>query len=255
MCIPDPPGPCVRPFHDRADRERAAAPTGQQRDRDIDGGKMDGFAEQQRGTAQLPINVQPGLRHQKRPPDVMGYHAGRRSPTTGRTPSDFVLQDHMFESTLVEPAGPPVHGLGVVRALHAARPVVRTREPRPARLPSAGGSPFVCPFAWTDLTYLLHKDGVSWGYYVFTAPSPIARTAQRSDARPSPERHPGDLESAAGLHDVKHDGQLGNIQPLISFFETVHDRIAAGGLMDRPNSRVSEHPPASSAPDRRTSPG
>src|ERR1700735_4466064 len=27
-------------------------------------------------------------------------------------------------------------------------------------------------YAWTDITYLLHKDDVSWGYYVFRGTEP-----------------------------------------------------------------------------------
>ena len=52
--------------------------------------------------------------------------------------------------------------------------VERAPEPgrrRPTR-PQAGTAPAPPDYAWTDLTYLLHGSGVSWGYYVVPGTEP-----------------------------------------------------------------------------------
>ena len=104
----------------------------------------------------------------------MGYHDDREIPNYWAYASNFVLQDHMFEpNTLVEPARAPVHGVASGRrAATTTTPdscTQRRRPPgRPAGLQHARSTPDAQPptYAWTDLTYLLHRAHVSWRYYV-----------------------------------------------------------------------------------------
>ena len=54
----------------------------------------------------------------------------------------------------------------------------RAEPSRPSRPDFRGNRKHTTPsYAWTDLTYLLHKDHVSWGYYVVEGTSPTARTS------------------------------------------------------------------------------
>ena len=74
----------------------------------------------------------------------MGYHTESDIPNYWTYAKDFVLQDHMFEpERLVEPAGAPVPGVGVVGVLHPARQPVEllnalqtTHAERPANAPA-----------------------------------------------------------------------------------------------------------------------
>jgi phospholipase C len=57
---------------------------------DIDGGKMDGFIRAYRKYNPSPTAV----------PDVMGYHDSRQIPNYWAYAQNFVLQDHLFSSSL-----------------------------------------------------------------------------------------------------------------------------------------------------------
>jgi phospholipase C len=99
-------------------------------------------------------------------------------------------------------------------------------------------------YAWTDLTYLLHRAGVTWGYYVKEGTEPdcptgdavcdpvIQRSTVRSIWNPLP-----------GFTTVHDDDELSNIQPLSTFMQ----QAALGTLPDVsfvvPSDAVSEHPP------------
>ena len=116
-------------------------------------------------------------------PDVMGYHTQSDIPNYWTYAKDFVLQDHMFEpnASWSLPVA-PVPRVGVVGVLHPARQPVELHEracqthPRQARRrtrrvyggragPTNGGNASTAGrarvgqpiYAWTDLTYLLHK--------------------------------------------------------------------------------------------------
>jgi phospholipase C len=100
-------------------------------------------------------------------------------------------------------------------------------------------------YAWTDITYLLHKAGVSWGYYVFNGTEPDCENDQSVTCAPVQQgpQTPGIWNPLPSFTDVSQDGQLGNIQSLTNFFSA-----AAGGMLPAvswidPNGAVSEHPP------------
>jgi phospholipase C len=101
VCMPDPKGRCVRPFHDTAD-VNGGGPHGEpDAVADVNGGKMDGFVKQlyQVGaTCHTPND--PACRVQTRhggTPDVMGYHTGAEIPNYWAYAKNFTLADHMFE--------------------------------------------------------------------------------------------------------------------------------------------------------------
>src|SRR5438552_17479785 len=108
--------------------------------------------------------------------DVMGYHTGSDLPNYWTYARNFVLQDRMFEPNASWSL--PEHLFQVSEwsayctqhnrpfSCRNALENPNGPEPRP-------GLPLQAPiFAWTDLTYLLHRAGVSWGYYVANGSEP-----------------------------------------------------------------------------------
>ena len=98
-CVPNPPGPCVRPFHDRDDLN-AGGPHGLRNSvADVDHGRMDGYVpEQAAGLRRCAATFNPACGNNTGKPDVMGYHNGADIPNYWAYARNYVLQDHMFES-------------------------------------------------------------------------------------------------------------------------------------------------------------
>jgi len=113
----------------------------------------------------------------------------------------------------------------------------------PPDFQKAGGRP--PDYAWTDLTYLLHKNDVSWGYFVFPGTQPdCADDAMTCKALPQSARTPGIWNPLPYFDTVAQDGQLGNIQPIHNFYADARvGRLPAVSWVD-PAGAVSEHPPA-----------
>jgi phospholipase C len=101
-------------------------------------------------------------------------------------------------------------------------------------------------YAWTDETYLLHRQNVSWGYYVLAGSEPDCANDADVTCAPVPQgaATPGIWNPLPSFTDVAQDGQLGNVQPLQSFYaQAAAGRLPAVAWID-PNGAVSEHPPA-----------
>jgi phospholipase C len=158
-CIPDPKRHrCVRPFHDRHDFNYGGPYSTPNAHSDINGGRMNGFIGQQ--------ETRPDWRSIVPSDDVMGYHTSHDIPNYWTYARHFVLQDHLFESSLGYSL--PSHLFLV--SLWSAR--CATRRPSschyskagPVAPPGVGPQPNHKPphYAWTDLTYLLSKHHVSW---------------------------------------------------------------------------------------------
>jgi phospholipase C len=141
----------------------------------------------------------------------------------------------------------------VVRRLHAARQSRELHErsaepgtPRQAGLAGAAGAPGSPIYAWTDLTWLLHKNNISWGYYLVTGTEPdceddaaVSCTAVKQNALT-----PGIWNPLPFFDTVKADGQLGNIQSVSSFYTAASTGTLPAVSWVVPSGAVSEHPPA-----------
>ncbi len=198
VCVPDPAAnSCVKPFHNSAD-VNGGGPHGQANaSADVNGGKMDGFvaqAEQARKGCTDPNN--PACTNSATP-DVMGYKDAGEIPNYWSYAENFVLQDHMFEpnaswslpehlfmvsewSAHCTVAGDPASCTNALQSPGTPPNPTRRNAPTTTTLPpnatDVGGDPVAAPngpdYAWTDLTYLLHKNNVSWGYYVVDGTEP-----------------------------------------------------------------------------------
>ncbi len=90
------------------------------------------------------------------------------------------------------------------------------------------------PFGWTDLTWLLYKHHVSWGYYLDHG----AQTAT------NPKGVLPIWNVLPGFTDVHADSQLSNIQTLVTFTAQAQAGTLPAVSWILPDSRDSEHPAA-----------
>jgi phospholipase C len=264
VCEPDPlHGGCVAPFHD-PDNENYGGPHGGAAfTADLDGGRMDGFI----GQAEKGLNcssTEPGCspctetESSSQCVDVMGYHDAREIPNYWTYAQNFVLQDNMFES--VSSWSWPEH-LYMVSGWSAKCKEGGKWSENPMSCesaiegpPSPGGNPD--PYGpggkslpWTDITYLLHKYGVSWRYYVFEGSEPDCENNEAMTCAPVTQgpTTPGIWNPLVDFADVEEDGQLENVQSLNNFYTAVHDTSECelpNVSWITPNGTVSEHPPA-----------
>jgi phospholipase C len=257
VCLPDlQPLPCVRPFVDHQDVNAGGPHRSDNAALDIDNGRMDGFAIRARIAAHTCTDsVNPecaGIRRSGLP-DAMGYHTGSDLPNYWTYARDFVLQDHMFEPNASWSL--PAH-LFMVSEWSATC----TRHNRPFSCvnadtqPSNASPPDVNPlrparngpiYAWTDLTYLLHAAGVSWGYYVAAGTQPDCATGGISCVPVAQDAQTPGIWNPLPYFDTVHDDhQLGNIRPTDDFFSELRQNTLPEVSWVVPSGAVSEHPPA-----------
>ncbi len=236
QCIPDPlSASCVYPYHDTSDIDVGGPHAGSDNVTDVDGGKMDGFiadSEAQGATAAAADTV-------------MGYKLRSDIPNYWTYADNFVLQDHMYEPdgswslpshlSLVSgwsaTCSDPTQVNTCVSSLNSDQDGDLGLPNGPASNQNGDGdddSPALSTpdYAWTDLSYLLHANGVSWRYYKGTGTPEIWN--------PLPD-----------FQDVQEDNQLGNVSLINNFYSDA----AAGTLPSVswviPSGGVSDHPPAS----------
>ncbi len=243
-CVPDPDTKtCVAPFHDPNDRN-SGGPHGQTNaTADINGGRMDGFIAQEeagkRHSCKTVNDPNCGARVNGQP-DVMGWHDSREIPNYWTYAQQFVLQDRMFEPNASWSL--PAHLFMVSEwSAHCASsdPASCTNA-----LQNPGQGP-KDPYAWTDLTYLMHAKGVSWAYYLDQGAQPdCADDAMACTPKPQRVGVPSIWNPLPGFTDVKQDGQLANVQDLSRFFDAAKAGTLPAVSWIVPNSKDSEHPPA-----------
>jgi phospholipase C len=254
-CIPNPAsGDCVRPFHDRQDRSLGGPHSFDAAQADINAGRMDGFvAEQEKGMAGCAQTFNPACGNAGGTPDVMGYHDGSDIPNYWAYAHDYVLQDRMFESDASWSL--PSH-LYLVSEWSA----FCSLKGDPASCHSAPENPGFPPdfarrlgnplpttpnYAWTDITYLLHKYGVSWAYYVFKGSQPDCDNSASISCAPVGQnaRTPGIWNPLPYFTDVQQNDQLRNIKGLSDFYADARAGTLPAVSWITPNGAVSEHPP------------
>ncbi len=257
VCVPDPSsGTCQHPYHDANDRNTGGPHGAANASADINGGAMDGFIAQAQhgGRGCVGFSTDPRCAAHEHP-DVMGYHDQREIPNYWAYAHNFVLQDRMFEPNASWSL--PEHLFMVSEwSAKCSRPgdpsscVNELQSPdRPARLgrrlgpsPSGGAAP---DYAWTDLTYLLHQQHVSWAYYIFSGLEPDTE----DDTMNGPQRRlgartPGIWNPLPSFDTVKQDGELGNIQDIANFYSAAKHGTLPAVAWICPDSVHSEHPTA-----------
>ena len=246
VCIPDPAlGYCAKPYHSTTYWSAGGPHSQYSSDVDVDGGRMDGFVVAVRdGGAECAASKERGCRHIETgpagQPDVMGFHTRQEIPNYWAYADHYVLQDRMFA-----PADSwtlPAH-LYLVSAWAADCPVLSDPmsctsdldTPGDGWRPRSGDPP---PYAWTDITDLLHEAGVSWGYYVGENTC-IRRPCPKGDG---PQTVSSQV-AIAGFRTVAENHQLENIRPHADFFAAAADGSLPSVSWVLPYQRFAEHPP------------
>jgi phospholipase C len=243
-CSPDSKtGTCVESYHDTSDvnyggpHAVAAAIT------DVSGGQMNGFQDAARQAMENRCtNVDDPNCVARVTPDVMGYHDASEIPNYWAYAGRYVLQDQMFESQ--NSWSLPSH-LALVSGWSARCSTAHDPMSCVSTLTApfgahAGGK---TNYPWTDITYLLHRYHVSWRYYIGTGAQPdcdddgmFCKLRKQSAATPNiwnPLRR---------FDTVDKDGEIGNIQPLGSFYAAAATGRLPNVAWIVPSQAVSEHP-------------
>jgi phospholipase C len=269
-CVPDPAqtAQCVSPFVDHNDTNFGGPHDQDSAISDLNcadpatrtGCKMDGFvgnAEKYSECGTYPTNPQCSPCKNSATAgecdDSMGYHTASDIPNYWKYAQDFVLQDHMFQqnaswslpqhlfmvsewSASCTSALDPFSCANALESPNSDTPIWASYQPNDAQP----------HYAWTDMTYLLHKAGVSWGYYVYAGNEPDCENNANITCTPVPQNAhtPGIWNPLPSFTDVSQDGQLGNIQSLTNFFTAAKAGNLPAVSWIAPNLKVSEHPPS-----------
>jgi phospholipase C len=117
---------------------------------------------------------------------------------------------------------------------------------QPADGDDAAKSPVRPDYAWTDITYLLHKFNVSWRYYLQQGTEPDCPTgAMTCVPIAQTVATPEIWNPLADFATVHQDGQLGNIQTTDNIFRDARNGTLPAVSWVIPSGDDSEHPPAS----------
>ncbi len=254
VCVPDPlSGGCQRPFHDSTNRNAGGPHDHIDAVRDINGGRMSGFIARAEAGRTMFCNRHidsPKCSLAPRNPDVMGYHDAREIPNYWSYARHFVLQDHMFQPDTSWSL--PSH-LFMVSGW-SARCSQRGNPTSCVNAEQAPGSPpgdpenltgAVPDYAWTDLTYLLHKHHVSWRYYVFKGSQPdCADNQMLCKATPQNASTPGIWNPLPWFDTVQQDRQAENVAPFGDFLTAARAGTLPAVSWLAPAQAISDHPPA-----------
>ena len=245
VCVPDPvDGGCRAPYHDPRDKNAGGNHKLADAVADINGGKMDGFIAR---AALIRCH-----QHHPVPPDctgpstdVMGYKTAKDIPNYWAYAKNFVLQDRMLEPSRSNSL--PAH-LYMVSGWSAY--CTEPLEPSTCRseignVKSSRGTK-VLGYGWTDITYLLHKLGMSWRYYVAQGTQPDCDTGAATCVNTGPQDAgtPGKWNPLPDFVTVKDNKQFGNIRPVSSFFAAARSGHLPNVSWIVPSDKYSEHPPS-----------
>ena len=256
VCSSDPvTGECVKPYHSSLDRNGGGPHDHLDAVKDINAGLMNGFEQQVRDAMRTACNkahggaFSPRCHPDRVNVDAMAYHDAREIPNYWTYARDFVLQDHMFQPDASWSL--PSH-LFMVSGWSAR--CTRKNDPMSCRnaIQNPGAPPGerqdptdrIPDYAWTDLTYLLHKYSVSWRYYVFSGSEPDCRNSGMTcRSRRQSAKTPGIWNPLPWFDTVREDGQVGNVTAISDFFAAAKDGTLPAVSWINPNGAVSEHPP------------
>jgi phospholipase C len=256
VCIPSgvPGTPCVKPYPDHADHNGGGPHSQGDAAADIDAGKMDGFGVRVAAARQHCTNPDDPACTNSATPDVMGYHTQSDIPNYWTYAQNFVLQDHMFEPNASWSLPAHLFMVSEWSALctqHDNPSSCTNALQTPGTTPRSNGHPLAPPserpiYAWTDLTYLLHKDKVSWGYYVVAGTEPDCEDdgALSCVAPHQDSSTPGIWNPLPWFDTVKADGQQGNIQSVSQYYAAAKKGSLPSVSWVVPSGEVSEHPPS-----------
>jgi phospholipase C len=246
-CLPNTGhGGCERPYPDHANVNGGAGHNEEDATADIAGGSMNGFVDQAwKWKATCTDHTNPSC---KGTPDVMGYHTESDIPNYWTYAKDFVLADHMFEPNAS-------FGLTSLMYLVSGWSANCPRDGKAADChneiqdvqipPNQGQSTANAPsYQWTDLTYLMHRKGISWAYYLATGKEPHCSNPLAMSC-PSGRKNSQTLGAYNPLpffQTVQEDHQTDNVQSVSNFYTAAKKGTLPAVSWVIPSGAVSEHP-------------
>ena len=251
VCVPDPwqGKPCVHPYVTHASQFDGGPHDEHAAMVDIDRGRMDGFARalDARGTKCWVDRTRPECDEQLGPegqPDVMSTLPRSLIPNYWAYADDFVLQDAMFASA--DSWTLPSHLFlisGWAASCSDPRDPMSCRSnlelKRPAERWDYGDDPI---YAWTDITWLLDANNVSWSYFIGrdTCWEPPCPEPRNRALESKPVFTP--VAGFTSFWNGERDGIQDNLLPVQRYLA----EAAHGSLPDVswivPSSGVSDHP-------------
>jgi phospholipase C len=247
--------PCIKPFHDRHGINAGSRHRSDAAITDIDGGKMDGYlivlhtntyVNNCYPTTVLDVGcaaIELGFRRS----DAVGYHTADEIPNYWAYASHFMLQDHMFEpvASYSLPSHLYMTSGWSAKCTSKTNPLTCTTWLAPPINSTVYGA-----FAWSDLTDLLDRAGVSWKYYIEQGEEPDCADGQMTCP---PEKQQatvyGFWNPLAGFGEViaKNKASPGYLAQHNPPLEQFYADLQAGTLPQVswivPSQLESEHPP------------
>ncbi len=254
-CYPSTAGGCRRAYVDHRDVVIGGPHSTPSATKDVDGGKMDGFLLESERAEQSCVNSPAGCPYN--PLNVLGYHTASDIPNYWKYAQNFVLQDRMFQpnASWSMPAHLfKVSGWAATCSSHDPMSCVSDldmngkhpdnfADPTDVKL-----DPFSPIYAWTDLTYLLHKQQVSWRYYVVSGNEPDCADDAALSCAPVDQQPytPGIWNPLPYFDTVRNNGQVGNVQSIENFYRAAKAGTLPAVSWIQPSGDVSEHAPLGS---------
>jgi phospholipase C len=250
VCLPRTDGqPCVRPFHDPQDVNDEGPHGSKGYAEAFNNGAMNGFIQAaERERKGCSAHPEAALCAYTDVTSVAGYHDQREIPNYWAYAKHFVLQDHMFAPTLSWSLPAHLYELSEWSAYcknHSPFSCKNALDNYESSYYGKPSNPHPI-FAWTDLTYLLHRYGVSWRYYVEGGHQPDCGNADVITCKGIRQSAgtPGIWNPLPSFDTVKVDKQLGNIQPIRNFYTAAKSGQLPNVTWIAPSQMDSEHPPA-----------
>jgi phospholipase C len=253
-CVPDKyqGGRCVHPYVSHSYDQNGGPHAHRNAVDDVNGGKMNGFVNSlppRPGFCWMDPNQAKCATYlgPQGQPDVMSTLPRSVIPNYWAYADDFVLQDHMFAP--VDSWTLPSH-LFMLSAWAAYCP--NPSDPMSCKTDinlsdsskrwNYGQKPV---YAWTDITYLLDRAGVSWRYYVGNNTCwqhpPCKLPEGRKAYQTSYNRNP--LPGFTSFHDGERANGVGdNVLPVNDFLSAAKNGTLPSVAWIAPTSAVSEHP-------------
>ena len=241
-CNPDPAsGLSVCSYHSTTLVEHGG-PHGDLAERvDLDGGKLDGFIV----AAEM---VRKGQKdYDPYPDEVMGYHDCVDLPVYCGYARTGVLGDNFYSATTS--FSTPAHLYMVSNWSAQCKTPGDPMSCRSFNDPNVHAIP-PPDYAWTDITWLLHRAGVSWGYFVYSNKGPMLPDDDADGEAPSPDSFYNTLgvwNPLPAFDDVQLDGETANLEPGSNFIEQAKTGTLPTIAWVIPPFKSSDHPTASLA--------